>query len=130
MLGCRNGCQFVAVIVGIIAGVILGILNFADLLATGLIFWVYLLIGVLGVFVLPLYALQNSNVCSARCVCGLKTIYTIAALGTVLSAAVALIVAGIGPAIAVAILTGIATFFVVFLLILVVCLTRCVCNND
>ncbi len=130
MLGCRNGCQFVAVIVGIIAGVVLGILNFADLLATGLIFWAYLLIGVLGVFALPLYALQNSNVCIARCVCGLKTIYTIAALGTVLSAAVALIVAGIGPAVAVAILTGIATFFVVFLLILVVCLTKCVCNND
>ena len=130
MLGCRNGCQFVAVIVGIIAGVVLGILNFAGFVATGIIFWAYLLIGVLGVFALPLYAIQNSSVCIARCVCSLKTIYTIAALGTVLSAAVALIVAAIGTPVVVAILTGVATFFVVFLLILVICLTRCVCNND
>ena len=45
---CRLNCTLLAVLVGVLAGVLVGVLYAFGLVATGVIFWAYLGIGVLG----------------------------------------------------------------------------------
>ena len=71
---CRNECAYLAVIIGIIAGVILGVLYSLGFVATGIIFWAYLAIGIAGVFLSPIYAFLD-NVCrEGNCFCSNKII--------------------------------------------------------
>lgn len=126
---CRSECAYLAVIIGIIAGVILGVLFSLGFVATGIIFWAYLAIGIAGVFLSPIYAFLD-NVCRERnCFCGNKIILLVAVVGTIITAAVGLIVAGIASTVVLSIVIGLATFFVVMLLVAIICVTRCICRN-
>ena len=121
---CRNSCVYPAVIAAIVAGVILGVLYALGFVTTGVLFWAYLGIGVLGLFALPVYGATNN-----RCYCQHRVALLAGAIGTVLAAAVGLIVAFVAGAIAIAVAVGVATFFAVLLLGLLVCLANCVCER-
>jgi hypothetical protein len=115
------------VIIGIILGVILGVLYSFGFVATGIIFWVYLAIGVAGVFLSPIYAANNSCRGNERCFCNFRRLILVASVGTIITAAAGLIVAAIAPMIVTAIVLGLTTFFAVMLLVLIICLARCLC---
>jgi len=126
---CKSECAYLAVIIGIIAGVILGVLYSLGFVATGFIFWAYLAIGIAGVFLSPIYAFLD-NVCrEGNCFCNNKIILLVAVVGTIITAAVGLIVATIAPVVVLSIVVGLATFFVVMLLVAIICVTRCICRG-
>ena len=118
-----------SVILGIIAGVVLGVLYSFGFIATGVIFWAYLAIGVLGVFLSPIYATNGGCESNDRCFCRNRTIILVASVGAIVSAAVGLIVAGVALTTLIAIVLGVATFFVVTLIAAIICLTLCLCND-
>lgn len=126
---CKCECAYLAVIIGIIAGVILGVLFSLGFVATGIIFWAYLAIGLAGVFLSPIYAFLDNTCGEGKCFCGNKVILLIAAVGTIIAAAVGLIVAGIASTVVLSIIIGIATFFVVTLTVAIICVTRCICRD-
>lgn len=128
-MACKNECTCLSIIIGIIAGVILGILFALGFVATGIIFWAYLAIGVAGVFLLPVYAANNSCRETGQCLCNFRRLFTIASVGAIILSVIGLIVSGIVSIPALAITLGIATLFVVMLLVLVLCLARCLCNE-
>lgn len=127
---CRNNCVYLAIIIGIIAGVVLGVLSALGFIATGIIYWVYAVIGVLGLFLAPHYAQITSENSRERCFCSYRRFILAGAIGTVLSSVVGLIVAGIAGPIVLAIVTGVSTFFLTMLLVSVVCLSGCICSDD
>ena len=103
---CRNECAYLAVIIGIIAGVILGVLYSLGFVATGIIFWAYLAIGIAGVFLSPIYAFLD-NVCrEGNCFCSNKIILLVAVVG--------------------AIITGLLLAFFTLTLTSVVCIIKCI----
>ena len=126
---CRCDCAYWAIIISIIAGVILGVLYSFGFIATGIVFWVYLAIGVIGIFASPIYASFSTGGCIERCFCNNRRFLLIAAVGAIIAAVVGLIVAAIAPTIVVAIVIGIATFFAVLLLGVVTCISKCICND-
>ena len=128
-MNCRCECAYLSVIIGIIAGVILGALYALGFVATGIIFWVFLAIGLAGVFLAPLYAANDSCINGDRCFCTYRRILFAAAIGAILTAAAGLIVAALTSTIATAIVLGLATFFSVTLVGSLVCLARCLCNR-
>ncbi len=126
---CRNECGYLAVIIGIIAGVILGVLFSLGFVATGIIFWAYLAIGLAGVFLSPIYAFLDKLCGESKCFCANKIILLVAVIGTIITAAVGLIVAAIAPVVVLSIIIGLATFFVVMLTVAIICVTRCICRQ-
>lgn len=126
---CRCECAYLSVIIGIIAGVLLGVLYALGFVATGIIFWVYLAIGLAGVFLAPIYAANGSCQIGEKCFCEYRRILLATSGGAILTAAVGLIVSALGSIIATAIVLGIATFFAVALLVSVICLAKCLCNS-
>lgn len=129
MCNCKYECAYLAVIVSILSGVVLGVLYSIGLIATGLIFWVYLLIGALGILLTPIYGLNNNSGCVESCFCRYKNLITVGGIGTIVFAAVGLIVQFIASTIAVSIIIGLATFFIVFLLSSALCLANCICED-
>ena len=127
MTCCKCECAYLSVIIGIVLGVILGVLYALGFVATGIIFWVYLAIGVAGVFLSPIYAANNSCRGNERCFCNYRRLILVASVGTIIAAAVGLIVEAIAGVIVVAIILALATFFAVMLLVLIICLARCLC---
>lgn len=126
---CRNECAYLAVIIGIIAGVILGVLYSFGFIGVGVIFWAYLAIGIAGVFLSPIYAFLDNACRGSKCFCGNKIILLVAVVGTIITAATGLIVAGIASTVVLSIIIGLATFFVVMLLVAIICVTRCICRD-
>ncbi len=126
---CRNECAYLAVIIGIIAGVILGVLYSLGFVATGIIFWAYLAIGIAGVFLSPIYAFLDKLSGESMCFCSNKVILLVATVGAIITAAVGLIVAAIAPVVVLSIVVGLATFFVVMLLVAIICVARCICRG-
>ncbi len=122
MTCCNSNCVCLAVILGIISGVILGVLYALGFVATGIIFWVYLVFGVLAVFLSPLYARRGDG-----CFCKFRRLLLTAAVGSIISAAIGLIVATVASTTVVGIVLGIATLFIVMLIISVICLVNCLC---
>lgn len=121
---CRNSCVYTAVIVAILAGVALGVLYSLGFVATGILFWAYLGIGVLGLFALPVYGLGHN-----RCYCQYRTALLTGAIGTVITAALGLILAAVAGTVVVAIVVGVATFFASLWLGVLVCLANCLCER-
>ena len=128
MCNCRNECAYLAVIISIISGVILGTLFALGFISTGLIFWVYLLIGVLGILLTPIYG-KKSGGCTESCFCRYRQLITLAGAGAIVFAVVGLVVEFIASITVLAIIIGLATFFAVFLLSTVACLAQCICND-
>lgn len=125
---CRYNCACLSVIVAILAGVALGILYALGFVATGIVFWAYLAIGVLGIALAPIYATGVS--CNGRCCFArYRTLVLSGAIGTAVAAAVGLLAALAAPVVVAAIILGVATFFVVLLLGTLVCLTGCLSNS-
>lgn len=129
MLCCKCDCGYLSIIAGIIAGVVLGILYSFGLIATGIIFWTFLAIGLAGVFLAPLYSTRNFSAERDRCFCGHRRLILITSIGTIISAALGLILAPIASAVVVAIVLGFATAFSVALIVALICLARCLCNS-
>ena len=126
---CRCECAYLSVIAGILAGVVIGVLSALGFVATGIIFWAYLAIGVAAVFLAPIYGANVTCPGSERCFCRYRRVLLAAAVGTILTAAAGLIVAAFASTTVIAIVLGLTTFFVVWLVGLVICLARCLCND-
>ncbi len=125
----RCECAYLAVIAGIIAGVALGVLYALGFVATGIIFWAFLAIGLVGVFLAPLYAGSDTCINGDRCFCSYRRLFIVAAVGAIVTAVAGLIVEALGSVVATAIVLGLATFFSVLLVVLLICLARCLCNR-
>ena len=125
----RCECGYLAVIAGIIAGVTLGVLYSLGFIATGIIFWALLAIGVLGVFLAPIYAGGDGCPNGDRCFCRYRRLLVASAVGTIITAAAGLIIEALTSAIATAVVLGLATFFAVVLIASIICLARCLCNR-
>lgn len=126
---CRCECAYLAIIVSIILGVILGVLAGFGFIATGVIFWVYLAIGVIGIFAAPIYAGMNDTGCMESCFCSNRRLLLVASIGAVIAAAVALILVPIVSVTVLAIALGIASFFAALVLASVICISKCMCND-
>ncbi len=124
----RSNCTFISVIIGIIAGVLLGVLYSLGFVSTGIIFWVYLIIGVLGVLLSPIYA-ANASCKSAKCFCKNRVLVLVSALGAIIASAAGLIVAPFASTVVVGIVLGLATLFTVMLISSVVCVVNCQCRD-
>ena len=124
---CKYECTCLSVIISIIIGFIIGILNFFDIVATGVIFWVFLAIGVAAVLLLPVYALTK---CSEgdKCFCCYRKLLTAASVGTIITAGIGLIIESVIGGITLAIVVGFATFFAVLLITSVICFAKCLCK--
>ena len=127
MASCRCNCGYLALIVAILAGVVLGILYALGFVATGCIFWVYLLTGITALLLAPLYTVGTD--CGISCQCRYRSLLLIVAIGTVAAAGVGLIVATVASIPIIAIVVGVATLFAVLLLGTLVCLTNCLCER-
>ncbi len=125
----RENCACVALIVAILAGVVLGILYALGLVPIVTVLWAYLGLGALSVLLTPVYTADEARDGNCRCACRYRRWLLVAAVGTILSAAVALLVTGIAGVVVAAILVGIATLFAAFLLGITICLTNCLCEN-
>ena len=120
-------CTCLSTIIAILSGVTLGVLYYLEYVATGIIFWTFLAIGVLAILLLPVYALTKC--CDEdRCFCDYRKLLTIASLGTIITAAIGLLVP-ISFTILTAIVISFATFFAVLLIGSVICFTKCLCKR-
>ena len=122
---CRMNCGVFAILAAVVAGVVLGVLYAFGLVATGIIFWAYLLVGVAGLLLMPIYATRASCEGNCRCFGRYRAQLLVSALLTIVSAVVGLLTAPLAALAVVAIVLGIATFFVVLFLATVVCLVEC-----
>ncbi len=127
-MNCKFECAYLSIIIGIISGVILGVLYSLGFVSTGIIFWVYLAIGVSGVLLSPIYASKGSCQGLDKCFCNYRKILLTAASGTIITAAAGLIVSALTSTIATAVVLGLATFFTVMFIVSVICLASCLCN--
>ena len=126
MTCCRMNCAYLSAIAGILAGVVLGILYAFGFISIGIVFWVYLATGILGVLLAPLYAFQDHD----NCFCSYRGLILAAAVGSIVTAAVGLLVVPIAPVAVTAIVLGLATVFFVALLVSVLCITNCLCRRS
>lgn len=126
---CRCNCGYLALLIGIFAGVLAGVLYALGLIAVGVIFWVYLGIGVLGLLLTPLYATGACGAGCSGCFARYRTQILAAAIGTILAAVVGLIAVPFVSVTVLAIILGVATLFAVLLPATLVCLTECLCDN-
>ncbi len=124
---CRTNCIFASVIASLIVGVILGVLYSLGFVATGIIFWVFLAIGAGAALLLPIYAIGGTGIDGRNCVCRYRRALTVAAIGTVVAAAVGLIVPAASTVVT-AIIVGVATFFAALVFSLALCFARCLSN--
>ena len=124
---CKCKCTCLATIIAILAGVALGILFASGFVATGIIYWAFLAIGVGAVLLLPVYALNRGCDDGEKCFCSYRSLITIAAVGTIVLSAIGLIVP-IASTTLTAILLGLATFFVVLLVGFIICFAKCLCR--
>ncbi len=130
MSNCKCDCSYISIIAGIIFGVILGVLSAFGYVAPVITFWVYLAIGVAGIFFTPIYGLLDSLRGSEYCFCSYRNILLIASAGTIIAAGAGLIIALIDSLIAIAVAIALATLFAVTLLHSVICLAKCIgCRN-
>ncbi len=125
----RYNCVCLSLITGILAGVILGVLYALGFVATEIVFWAYLAVGVAGVLLSPVYAARSACEGIGRCFCNYKNLILAGAIGTIVAAVVGLIVAPIASTTVVAIVLGLTTFFAVVLLVSVICLVTCLCDS-
>ncbi len=125
---CRDDCVYLATITGIVSGVVLGVLYSLGFIATGIIFWVLLLIGVAGLFLAPVYALIANGEDEKRCVCANRRLGIVGSVGAIIASAVGLIIEFIAPVIAVAIVIGVAVLFAVIVLVSLICIAKCACE--
>lgn len=128
-MGCnRCECTVIGLILAVLAGVTLGVLYSLGFVATGVIFWALLAIGVAALFVAPVYAgiseAQNEN-----CFCRNRLAYLAAAIGTVLVSTIGLVIQLTASTLVVSIVIGLAVFFTVLLLSVLVCITNCLCRE-
>jgi len=126
MACCRMNCAYLSAIIGILAGVVLGILYAFGFVPTGIIFWVYLATGILGVLLAPLYAFLDHD----GCFCNYRGLILTATVGNIITAAVGLLVAPVAPVAVTAIVLGLATVFLVAFLVSVLCITNCLCRRS
>lgn len=129
MFCCRSNCTFLAVILGVLAGFLLGILYAFEFVSTGILFWVYLVLGAFGILLAPLYAIGTAAREGERCFCYYKTLLLVGAVGTIVSSAVGLLTASLAPVAFVATVVGVATFFLTAFLSTVACLADCICRS-
>ena len=121
---CKSNCIFASVIAAIVSGIILGVLYSLGFVATGIIFWAFLAIGVGTALLLPLYTIRGNCADGNRCVCSYRRTLTVASIGTIIAAAVGLIVPAFSIVVT-SIIVGVATFFAVFTLFSALCFARC-----
>lgn len=124
---CKSNCLWISLVSGIIAGFVLGILYTFGFVATGIIFWVYILIGVLTIFLAPIYAAACSCGSRCRCFCNYRVLLTIASIGAIVASAVGIIIVAFAPVIVTAIFLGLATLFAVMALVLILCFVSYLC---
>ncbi len=125
---CYNSdCLCLTIVLSIIAGVLLGILFGLGFITASPVFLIYLITGIAGVLLVPLYGILRS--CTGEgSFCRLNRVLQIGLIGTVITAAAGLIIAGIASLSTVAIVFGVSTFFIVLTLGTLLCYAKCICN--
>ena len=129
MACCKNECACLSIIIGIVAGVILGILYTLGFVSTGIVFWAYIAIGIVGAFISPIYAMNECARESRQCFCGCQKFLLVSIIGTIIVSSIGLIVAAPASTVVVAIVLGVATLFTAMLISGVIFLANCLCNN-
>ena len=92
------------------------------------VFLIYLIAGIAGVFLVPLYGILRNCTGESNCFCRFNKVLQIALIGTIITAAAGLIIANIASVSTVAIVLGVSTFFTVLVLGTLLCYTKCICN--
>lgn len=128
-MSCRCNCGYLALLAGIFAGVLAGVLYALGFITLGVVFWAYLAVGVLGLLLTPLYATGACGAGCSDCFARYRRQILAAAIGTIVTAVLGLLLAPVATVVVLAIALGIATLFVVLLLATLVCLTECLCDN-
>ena len=125
-MNCRCNCGYLALLAGIFAGIIVGVLYTLGFVGTGIVFWVYLALGILGLLLTPLYALTACSTECARCFARYRWPIVLSAIATVVTGALGLILAPLATVTVLAIVLGVATLFAVLFLGILICLLNCV----
>lgn len=126
---CKYECAYLSIIIGIIAGVILGILYAIGFVSIGIIFWAYLAVGILGALLAPIYGFLSQMSGGERCFCANRLLYLVGVVGTIITAAISLIISVFAGATLIAIAVAVSTFFITVIIVTTICITNCVCNN-
>ena len=121
----RNTCIWLSVIIGIVVGVLFGILYSQGIFPIGIVFWLYLAVGILGLLLCPLYAARGHQ----GCFCHYKALILTAIIGTIISSTVGQILFFTSSTTALAISLSISTFFIFMQSVSLIFLTNFHCNN-
>ena len=119
---CRCNCEYLALLAGIFAGIVAGILFTLGFVSLGVIFWVYLALGGLTLVLTPAYALSSCGTGCGKCFQRYRTPIVLAAIGTIVTAVLGLILAPLATVVVLAIVLGVDTLFAVMTLALLICL--------
>lgn len=122
---CRYNCGYLALLAGIFAGIAVGVLFALGFLGTGVVFWVYLALGILGLLLTPVYAAASCGTDCAACFARYRLPIVLAAVGTILTAALGLLLVPVAGVVTLAIVLGVATLFAVLFLGILICLVQC-----
>lgn len=129
MCCCKSSCTYAAIIIGFIAGIILGILCALGFVSIGIVFWVYLVFGVLGTLLAPIYASLLCDSDGDLCFYKYRGLYLTATIGTVITSAIGLLIAPVASLTVISIVGGAATLFFVMELVTAVCISECICGK-
>lgn len=122
---CRCNCGYLALLAGIFAGVAAGVLFALGFVSLGVIFWAYLALGGLALLLTPVYAMTSCGKDCGKCFLRYRTPIVLAAVGTIVTAVLGLILAPLATLVVLAIVLGVATLFAVLTLGLLICLVEC-----
>ena len=126
-MNCRCSCEYASIIGSIIAGVVLGILYALGFVSLGVVFWVYLLVGILGVLLAPIY-----SACAGRrdmCSCRTPRAGVVSGLITIALSAVGLILAPVASTVVLAIVLGVTTAFAATVILSSACCALGACRD-
>lgn len=126
---CKCNCVCLSVISGLVAGIIIGILYTFGFVSPFVASLIGLAIGVIGLFLSPLYALNTSFRGEEHCFCRYRRLILVSALGAIIASVVGLLLSGPAPVFLVAIVLGLVTLFATMLVVALVCLINCMCRS-
>lgn len=128
---CSVSCSFIGVIAALAAGVAIGALYFFGVL-TAITFPLQAVLTFAGIafFGISAVSVLSGKCTLAQCFCRLKGILFTGAVGTILSALIALLVSLTPGAILSAIVIGLVAFFLVLLISAIICFVTCTADCD
>lgn len=128
---CSVSCTLIGIISALFAGVALGALYFFGVLtAIVLPLQAVLVFGIIAFFGISAISVISEKCGFLNCLCRLRGILYTGAVGTILSALIALLVSLTPGAILSALVVGLVGFFLVLLIAAIICLVSCTADCD